>query len=352
MPAPIRVLARAATKICTALDRRRLVAPQLPAAEWQDCEVRLERMMLARRRGWTDDGVSELAGALSDVARRCELLRGDLLRRRDVRPPTHRDVLADLVGLADCFPAVEVDLRYRELSVVTEPIELDGVRLGPFAVVLPWDGLGDESPEYFVKALDPRPAATDESVVHPHVSDERLCEGEGRAPLRRALAEGRLLDFFVIVAQVLRTYNDASAYVALDRWDGVSCASCGDAAPSACRRCDDPVCDECSSACSSCDVTLCSGCSEVCPRCERDCCSSCLNPCESCHEPRCHCCLEDCCPADDDEPADELGDDELGDDELGDQPDDAEDDRHKKTAPCAIDLAVQPVGLGQTVVPA
>ena len=36
-----------------------------------------------------------------------------------------------------------------------------------------------------IVALNPNPAATDDSVTHPHVRGERLCEGEGRTTIRR-----------------------------------------------------------------------------------------------------------------------------------------------------------------------
>jgi hypothetical protein len=63
--------------------------------------------------------------------------------------------------------------------------------------------------------------------THPHVREKLLCEGDGAASIRRALAEGRLLDFFTLVRQVLETYNPGSAYVELSRWNGVTCKDCG-----------------------------------------------------------------------------------------------------------------------------
>ena len=49
--------------------------------------------------------------------------------------------------------------------------------------------------------------------------DERLCEGDGRSAIRQALAQGRLLDFFMLVAGGLRTYNAESPFVALEIWE-------------------------------------------------------------------------------------------------------------------------------------
>jgi hypothetical protein len=64
-------------------------------------------------------------------------------------------------------------------------------------------------------------------VTHPHVCNGQLCEGDGAAPIKAALGSGRLLDFFVLVGQILETYNDASAHVTLDNWEGRSCNDCG-----------------------------------------------------------------------------------------------------------------------------
>ena len=41
----------------------------------------------------------------------------------------------------------------------------------------------ETSVEYRVIALDPHPATKSESITHPHVQDERLCEGEGHAAI-------------------------------------------------------------------------------------------------------------------------------------------------------------------------
>ncbi len=44
-----------------------------------------------------------------------------------------------------------------------------------------------------------------------------------------ALTEGRLLDFFMIVRQVLQTYSPDSPYVSLDDWYGRQCSDCDSA---------------------------------------------------------------------------------------------------------------------------
>ena len=144
-------------------------------------------------------------------------------------------------------------------------------------------------------ALDPNPAATNEAVTHPHVNDETVCEGDGQARIRRALGEGRLFDFFVMVDRILHTYAPGRAFVELDQWYGRSCHDCGysmdedeplhlrrvrradlpgllqllyrtvteSAAPAAetsCARCDDICCTDCLTTCQICRKRVCSDC--------------------------------------------------------------------------------------------
>jgi hypothetical protein len=78
-----------------------------------------------------------------------------------------------------------------------------------------------------VIAKDPPPCESRENVTHPHVMDETLCEGHGRHAIRQAIAQGRLLDFFTLVANGLRTYNEESPFVALELWYGAACSDCG-----------------------------------------------------------------------------------------------------------------------------
>ncbi|MCA9067760.1 MAG: hypothetical protein KDA84_02485, partial [Planctomycetaceae bacterium] len=134
--------------------------------------------------------------------------------------PTLRELHAELLGLYDEFPNAELNLRQKMISVITDSITLEEVYLGPFSIEL--DIAGASGLSYSVIATDANPAGNDEDVTHPHVRDNTLCEGEGTLPIRRAIEEGRLVDFFQVVDQILNTYNGGSAYVALDEWQGIS----------------------------------------------------------------------------------------------------------------------------------
>jgi hypothetical protein len=194
------------------------------------------------------------------------------------------DIYCDLVVLKEEFEALDYDFRGRQLSVTTLPIVLQGVPLGPFQIRLHWNQIAQgDTPAYRVIAKEPFPAESRDNVTHPHVMDEILCEGEGRHAIRQALVQGRLLDFFLLVAGVLKTYNAESPFVELSVWRSTTCADCG-----AC------VDDEYGCSCHQCDVTMCGECEAMCGACERTYCSECTGTCAACHEVCCHGCLKVC----------------------------------------------------------
>ena len=122
------------------------------------------------------------------------------------RPATLGDLVADLLALEREFGNRQIDLRCSVLSVETEPIVLEGMDLGRFRIALDWSRWEDDQP-YDIIALEPNPAAGNSAVTHPHIEQDGLCTGEGRLPIRQALAEGRLFDLFLLIRQILSTYN-------------------------------------------------------------------------------------------------------------------------------------------------
>jgi hypothetical protein len=173
--------------------------------------------------------------------------------------------------------------------VVTGPVTLRDVRLGPFRLELHVARLRDRHDVSVIRcvALEPNPAGTSEDTTHPHVRDEVLCAGDATVPLQTALRQGRVCDAFLLTSAVLHTYNPASPYVSLDDWAGVACADCGYASdPDSayrCESCEETVCERCVGSCDGCDASycqsclertdddqrLCPGCRARCPRCER-----------------------------------------------------------------------------------
>ena len=227
--------------------------------------------------------------------------------------PTQREVFHELVQAEEEFGYLQFNDE-EILSVCTEPIRLGEVFLGDFEIQLHVPSLariGDNT-VYNIVAQDPHPAATNESVTHPHVSDGRLCAGEASTAINSALAFGRVCDFFLLVRSVLTNYNPGSTYVALEEWEGTPCFDCGYVMSEGnccwCTCCENDFCEGCSSICHLCSEPTCNNCLEECPVCEDLTCSACLTSCPDCGEPLCRDCLKDSrctCTEEDEEEKDE-----------------------------------------------
>jgi hypothetical protein len=170
------------------------------------------------------------------------------------------------------------------------------VNLGRFRIVLDWNDHDLENC-YRAVALQPYPAGADETVTHPHVKNEYLCAGEGRTAIHTALKEGRIYDFFLLVARVLDNYAPGNAFVELDHWQGESCRDCSQMVTGeeayCCERCDSTVCSDCQQFCDRCNAALCSGCASACAVCRSTCCRHCRTSCRVCRRMTCSKCHVD-----------------------------------------------------------
>jgi hypothetical protein len=223
----------------------------------------------------------------------------ELINCDDVNIPTLADIVSELLQMEQEFEKFNFDLAGKTISVTTKSIVLEDVSFGPFEIKLllnDFNKLYTERP-YRVIALDPNPAGSDDNVTHPHVSCERLCEGEGHTAIGKALEQGRLCDFFTMAIGVLENYNPDSPYVALSDWQGYSCYDCGCTIGSDesyyCEHCGNDYCDHCSTYCQKCDTTICLGCAFECPDCGEPVCNRCTAVCKECEERFCKDCLSD-----------------------------------------------------------
>lgn len=303
----------------------------LPVERWTALARTIARCRESRRRLWpaaSRQADEEAARALSELSDQLQRVLNGIRHRRESLPVAGvPDLWLDLRALREEFEEVEVDLKAREVRATTESIVLEGVDLGPFRIVLGWASVGQRHP-YHVEALEPNPAESNSDVQHPHLNDGILCEGDGQYAIRRALEQGRLLDFFVVVRQVLSTYNRDSAYVKLEVWHGSPCQSCGYLADPedayTCAACRDCVCADCCGGCATCCDSVCHSCLADCPFCENDrFCPSCLTSCGACGRGGCDRCLRegDCPDCLNPEPQDE------------EEPDHADDEPNVAAAP-------------------
>jgi hypothetical protein len=213
--------------------------------------------------------------------------------------PKLSTLVEDLKQLKQEFGKVNFDKKANTLSVITESITLEDIYLGPFEIKLDLNRLSElyKSAPYHCIALDPHPAASSDEIPHPHITGDRLCEGEGYASIRAALEQGRICDFFTIVKGILNTYSPDSPYVQLSEWEGIACYDCGyitDGENSYyCSFCDNTYCEQCSTYCPHCEETICLGCVGKCEVCEDRVCPNCVRKCSECGALCCQSCLEE-----------------------------------------------------------
>ena len=247
-------------------------------------------------------GVAQMMRSIENVCREISNNVQDVeraIKAWDIKVPALKDIFGELVQVDEEFGNLGYDRDGKFLSVVTEPIDLEGIHLGEFEIRLHIQSLSDVSYNtlYTIVALDPNPAASNECVTHPHVSDERLCPGDAGAAIQTALASGRICDFFMLVNSVLTHYNADSPYVSLDNWNGVSCYECGyvmaDDDTRWCNACENNFCGECASYCICCQETYCLNCLAECAACQEQVCPSCMKRCPTCGRQICEICLED-----------------------------------------------------------
>lgn len=274
--------------------------PELPVVGWNE-STRLARLIQKAQQACLYRAEQKLQTALRSSIQRLNLKTTEILKALEAQPQNKvvtsaQNILADLRALETEFEIVEINVPKQTVSVETDAICLEGFELGRFQIVLNWRLLGATG-AYEVVALDPSPAATNDDTTHPHVQSNSLCEGEGQVPIRKALGDGRLFDFFILIRQILQTYNSSSAYVRLDEWDGFQCPDCGSTSNeedgSVCEGCSTRTCCECSFRCNDCEYYFCSNCIRTCTGCDNDTCSSCRSACAECGDGFCGECLND-----------------------------------------------------------
>jgi hypothetical protein len=279
-----------------------IALPAMPIERWSRLARFHRRLAFASERNWTSS-VASVRSEIRDAARGLRYELSDFAERFNAQGEalkvlSLREIHNELRALRSEFDDVEFDFKSKQIRVTTEPIELEGLYLGPFTIQLDLTRWNQDIPgRYRVIAGDPQPSRRNSEVTHPHVCGEQLCEGDGHTPIRQALSAGRLYDFFTVVANVLRTYNPSSPHVSIEKWDGASCQGCGESVSDdermRCHRCEAESCADCSSWCSMCEYDHCQDCMSQCMGCKEWFCRDCITSCESCSTDMCSNCLND-----------------------------------------------------------
>lgn len=239
---------------------------------------------------------------------------------KEVTPPTPLEAIQEIWAI--CEEWDDVTFRDGKLSVLIENIHLeDGreeVALGSF-----WIEVDLRNPLNTLDIVSVDRIESTGGLYHPHVDGNNgLCSGDGGIPMKNAILQGRLEDYFRIVESILRTYNGGSPYEKLNEWYApdhedetycvncdewrsnestsscngcgyLTCEHCGDGGGS-CLKCDEWYCDECISSCLNCGEGLCEQCANHCDQCKGSLCDECISQCKSCDEPFCEECIRSC----------------------------------------------------------
>ena len=168
----------------------------LPEYSWNNLQRLRRRIELARQRGWhaaADRLTEDLASRVGRLSSRTGKRPSRPAKSPDAATGFLRvDIYRDIVGLCRRVRGGGHRLgRARDFGH-HRPHRVGGNSAsGAFEIRLDWRLSGLVHTAYRVVALDPNPAAASDDVTHPHVQNEQLCEGEGRAAIRAALAECR-----------------------------------------------------------------------------------------------------------------------------------------------------------------
>ena len=219
-----------------------------------------------------------------------------------------KDIYADIKAVEEEFGGYKWDHVTERLSVTTESINLLDISLGRFKINLKLPHFAtptDSDGGVYVEALTPNCSC---GHSHPHVSEAGyVCLGDGVHSVRKALAEGRVLDYFIILKQLLNSYDAEGSYTRLEHWgeeddDRICCSDCGYDTTDYfyCDSCDCSYCDECYGSCEGCDELICDTCRMACTDCSTGLCPGCnMTGCKDCSNPLCETCsskesCEDC----------------------------------------------------------
>lgn len=197
------------------------------------------------------------------------------------RAPKLQDIVLDLKAMERDFPSVKYEDSISSLIVTTDPITLEYMGMsfdfGEFQITLDMTAVAAKaSKPYEIRAVNPR-WTPDHAYCHPHLTGRDLCAGDGGTAALRATAEGRLYDFFVIINQILNTYNPDSPYAKLDVWVNGEYDREDDEDTGVCDICDERIALDDLYSCSNCDQLICENCSSYCGAQDATYCSDCIS---------------------------------------------------------------------------
>jgi hypothetical protein len=111
----------------------------LPISLWNGVRQLIDRLNFALARQWhtaSQSLVDDLFASLGYLVGELNHFKSSLPPKRAASVARPSDVVADLAAIELEFAELEIDLQEKKVSVLTDPIVLEGTHLGPFQIVL------------------------------------------------------------------------------------------------------------------------------------------------------------------------------------------------------------------------
>jgi hypothetical protein len=138
----------------------------------------------------------------------------------------YKAIYRDLLDLMKKYGEIVYDRQHQKLSFWTEDVNLFGVDFGKYHIVINLNrlplkkGSDEETAKDVFRIYSNRavPSGVSPTIIHPHVSQNIMCQGDMRNVIKAAFTEGRIYDAVLAINSVLNNYNGSSAYAQLELW--------------------------------------------------------------------------------------------------------------------------------------
>jgi len=159
---------------------------------------------------------------------------------------------------------------------VSPSIELENIKLGKFESSIDLlVGKGYLRSNLTITALKPNPAKVN-GYVHPNISYNRLCLGDGEVLFNVITKQGFFSESAEIINTVLQS-DSTNPYLSIKNWNGYKCNNC--ASIKLVRiidcGCKMDACNECAKSCDCCKMLVHRECKKKCDVCKSNYCGKC-----------------------------------------------------------------------------
>jgi len=199
--------------------------------------------------------------------------------------PSESHLRTELNFLAENYKLSFIDYEgFVGLVFNTNNIAFSDIILGEFKV---WVAYSFE--KYLLlagaKASKPNHPLDNSDITHPHIEANHICLGDNTEQLMSSFVCGDFDNIHHTINRLLHNYNEQSAYVRIEDWNGKKCYNCDtliDTGAYDVGCCDIRIgCSKCTLSC-KCSRKYHISCKNHCYKCKSECCKYCINGCTDC----------------------------------------------------------------------